>query len=323
MDRRMFVVALGSALVVPRSMATQRQITVGVLFRGTEAQAKTRLKALQAALAKGGPQKVAPLFDVRYADGNPERLGRYAKELVAANPNVVVADSSYSILALRKESTAVPVVAASVDDPIASRFAANLTTPGGNVTGILAGNVDDLLVAVPMFGRMLPRDTRISLLTNANNANFRKARSRFHHGAVAAGLMQHDYLDGFSLEEVTQALTRGAREMKVGALVVMSDAMFLDERRTIVSLVSRLRIPALYPSREFVQTGGLMSYGPNGVENWAKLATLVTRVLAGAAPAQISFESAGVTELVLNETEVKRLKLSMPQDLRARALRVS
>lgn len=319
LDRRRFVIALASALAMPQSVASPPPLTVGVLFRGSESQASARIGSLRTALGAARSRSIAVRYDIRYAEGNSERLASHAKSLVATNPAVIVADSSYSILALRKESMAIPIVAASVDDPVASRFAAHVSAPGGSVTGILAGDVDELLAAVPLFSRMLHRETRISLLTNANNANHRKARSRFHHGAVAAGLMQHDYLDGFSVEQLIQALTRDAREARLGALVVMNDAMFLDERRRIVDLVSKLRIPALYPSREFVQTGGLMSFGPDVPKNWTRSAALVERILAGEIPAQVPFEPAGASELVLNEAEAKRLKLSFPEELRARA----
>lgn len=316
--RRQFLIALASVLATPRVHALDPATRIGVLFRGSEQQAATRLRAFQAAFgAKRVPGTQS--IDIHYGDGSREGLEARATALIAAKPAVILADSAYAVLALRKVTNTVPVVAATLDDPVASRFTSSLESPGGHMTGILAGGVDDLLVSIPLFAPILPRDARIGLLTNANNANYRKARSRFHFAAGAAGLTKQDFLDGFSVEEVIQVLTRGAREMRLAALVVMNDAMFLDERRRIVELVSGLQIPALYPTRAFVDAGGLMSYGPDVGQNWVRAAAMVRRVLAGESVGQVPIEQPAASELALNQKEAARLKVVFPSDLRAKA----
>jgi putative tryptophan/tyrosine transport system substrate-binding protein len=260
------------------------------------------------------------VIEYRDAEGKPERLAALAAELVALKVDVIVVGGTAAALAAKQATRTIPIVFASAIDPVTTGLVTSLARPGGNVTGLsifapeLVGkNLEQLKQAVPGVSRVaalwqpgaVPERTEKDILKGAEvAARALGVRLQFFEARGPA-----DFDRAFS--DMTKA--------RAGALTVLPSSMLLVERRRLVDLAAKNRLPAVYPTREFVDAGGLMSYGPNLADMYRRAATYVDKILKGAEPGNLPVEQPTKFELVINAKTAKALGLTIPQSLLLRA----
>jgi ABC-type uncharacterized transport system substrate-binding protein len=258
------------------------------------------------------------VFERRFAEGRQERLPALATELVRLNVDVIVTGSNPVITAVRQATKTIPVVMAVSRDPVGSGFAASLARPGGNITGlsndlgpeILGKNVELLKEAVPKISRVAylwnPVPSEADAYRHVAESAIRKLGIAWQPVEV-----RHP-------NEFEAAFSAMVREHANG-LLVAQDPVFIAARRRIVRLAAGHRLPTMYGNREYVEVGGLMSYGPNIVDQFRRAAAYVDKILRGAKPADLAVEQPTKFELVLNLKTAKALGLTIPPAILLRA----
>lgn len=327
MDRRTTLAALAALSCWPLALHAARADgappRLGVLALGSAQGFRERARVLRAALAERGYVEGRTLrYEGRFADGDLARLPALARELVAMDLDVVVADSTDASLALREAGVKPPVVFAAADDPVSSRLVRSMEAPGTGFTGLTMWDAERAHESVKLLAKLLRKGSVVGVLLNPGNANYRKMRSRVRLAAVQERL-EPAYIDANNAREIDAALSAAAldRERAVG-VVVMSDTLFYEERARIVKLLAKSRRPAIHPQDEYVHAGGLMSFGPELEENYERAANFVDRILRGAKAAELPIEHPGNYRLVVNRAAARSLKLAMPRDLLEQAHRV-
>ena len=241
-------------------------------------------------------------------------MKRFAKELVALQPDFIFTSSTPATAAMLQQTRTIPILFVMVGDPVGSGFVANLSRPGGKVTGFtpivssLGGKWVELLKEIA------PRVARVSLLFNPPTATFVEDYLRSFKAAAAASGMEALVAPVEDMREVEILLTMRAREPNSG-LVVIPDAFTISHRAEITSLAARLRLPAVYWSRSFAELGGLISYGPYVVDEYRRAASYADRILKGEKPADLPVQAPTKYELVVNLKTAKALGLDVPPSL--------
>ena len=258
------------------------------------------------------------VLESRPADSWPARLPGLAAELVRANVDVIVAVSPPAITAAKDATRAIPVVMAfSGIDPVQAGFVASLGRPGGNVTGIFILATDLTVKRLEMLKTALPRASRVAVLANPRNPSTADQLAALRAAAPSLSVQVQpvvvkrsgEYADAFS------AIAR----TRLDAIIVPSDPEFFRDRRALVNLAAQRRMPTAYEWREFVEIGGLMSYGPNREDLAARVAAYVVNILKGEKPADLPVEQPTKFELVINLKTAKALGLTIPPSLLLRA----
>jgi len=319
--RRQFISALGGATVAwsltARAQQAERMRHVGILLPAAadDAVMQARVGAfLQALALLGWTIGRNLLVDTRWTAGDADNIRRNAAELVALAPDVILASSSLAVAALQPATRTAPIVFVAVVDPVGSGFVASLAQPGGNITGFtnfeygLSGKWLELFkeIAPPMTRAVVLRDSaspaEIGMLAAIQSA----APSL---GIELSPLGMHD------AGEIERALTAFARGPN-GGLIVVGSAFY---RELIIMLAARYRLPAVYSDRVFVTSWGLISYGPDRIDQFRRAAGYVDRILKGEKPADLPVQAPTKYELVVNLKTAKALGLTIPQSILARA----
>jgi putative ABC transport system substrate-binding protein len=327
MRRREIIALVGGALVAAWSSATraeqaERTRRIGVLMGWPESdsEAKAQIAAFRDGLQKlGWMENRNALIDTRWASpSDAAAMQRLAKELAALQPDVILASTTPTTTALLQQTRTIPIIFATVGDPIGSGFVTSLSRPGGNATGFSTVETSIGGKWLELLKEIAPRVARVALLFNPATAtyaepylnSFKSAAISFAVVAIEAPV--HDRSD---FESVVAAL---AREPDSG-LVVMGDAFTSAHRVEITSLASRYRLPASYPWRHFAEVGGLLSYGVDLADNFRRAATYVDRILKGEKPSELPVQAPVKFELVINLKTAKALGLTVPDKLLALA----
>ena len=258
-------------------------------------------------------------IDYRWAAGDVERISTYAKEIVDARPDVVVAHTTAAVSALLHETHAIPVVFVAVTDPIDSGFVDSLSRPGRNVTGFV--DLEPSLGSkwVEVLKQMVPALTRLDCIFNPKTAAGGGSYYMNPVEAAASSLgVQAFAAPAHNAEEIERVLTSVASNPTAG-LVVMPDIFNGIHRNLIISTANRLRVPAVYAFRFFAASGGLASYGIDLTDLFKRGALYTDRILRGALPADLPVQLPTKFELVINLKTAKDLGLEVPPTLVARA----
>jgi putative ABC transport system substrate-binding protein len=322
MRRREFITLIGSAAAWPLSARAQRpdQIRrVGVLVGLAEddPDAKARLGALRQGLEKLGWSEGRNIhLDVRYVlPADEQRAQMLAKELLAAGPDVVVAQTTALTAAFRRENRNVPIVFIAVGDPIGAGFIASLARPGSNLTGLTLYDGSVTGKWLEMLKEIDPRITRAAFIINPKTSSFPLPARETETMARSLGIE-------FTLSTIENAgdigrVMESFAGLPNGGLVFPPNATTTANRDLIVALAARYRLPAAYAWREFVTAGGLLSYGTNFVELFRQTASYVDRILHGSSPADLPVQAPTRYEAVLNLKTAKALDLTVPAGLLA------
>ncbi len=321
MRRREFITLLGSAAswpLVARAQPPHRVRRIGVLMSYAESDpdaqawyASFRGKLQTLGWTEGHNAQI----DARWArPEDSELMRRFAKELVALQPDLLLSSTTPTTGALLQQTRTIPIVFAIVADPIGSGFVANYARPGGNVTGFIFTEPTMVGKWLELLKEIAPRIERVAMLFNPASATyaeywlkpFKAAAASFAVEAIAAPVR-----DSSELETVIAAQAREPN----GGLIAMPDSFTDAHRVEITSLAARYRLPAVYPFRLFAAVGGLLSYGVDRTDNFRRAATYVDRILKGEKPADLPVQAPSKFELVVNLKTAKALGVRISENL--------
>ena len=261
------------------------------------------------------------VIEYRLAEGKAERLPALAAELVALKVDVIVATGGTpGALAAKQASHALPIVFLGVGDPVTSGLVASLARPGGNVTGLTNGTVELIGKCLELLKQTVPRVGRVAVLHDPAAADEHLRKKMLKEAEVAGRALgvQLEFVESRGPADFDAAF-RKMTSARVGALTVLPSRMFFNERRRLVDLAAKNRLPAVYGSREFVDAGGLMTYAANLPDMFRRAATYVDKILKGAMPSDLPVEQPTKFELVISLKTAKALGLTIPQLVLARA----
>jgi putative tryptophan/tyrosine transport system substrate-binding protein len=322
MKRREFITLVGSAAAAwpIAARAQQPGIPVVGFLRSTSANASIDLvAALRRGLAEAGyteGQNFA--IEYRWAEGHNDRLPALAADLVRRQCALIVAGGDAAAHAAKTATTAVPIVFATGEDPVKVGLVSRLNRPGGNITGISFYNSADLVSKqLELLREVVPKAAVIGVLVNPTMAAVQSQESEAQVAARALGL-QLLVVNAGSERDFDTAFTTLV-EQRVEALLIVGNALFTGQRYRLVAVAARYVLPTIYPLREFVTAGGLMSYGGSLTDAYRQVGVYAGRILKGEKPADLPVTLPTKFELVINLQTAKGLGIEIPPMLLARA----
>jgi putative ABC transport system substrate-binding protein len=255
-------------------------------------------------------------FEHRWAGTDADRREAFARELVAIHCDVIVGVTTPVVAALLRQTRTIPIVFTQVSDPVGSGFVASLSRPGGNVTGFI--NLESSLGSkwVELLKELAPGVERVALMFNPKMAPYAEYYVRPFQAAAPSFAVSAITVPVHDAVEIEGSMATLA-QAKGGGLIVMPDTFTWNRRKLIVSLAARYHLPAIYPFREFVNEGGLISYGVDAGDLRVRAATYVDKILKGAKPADLPVQLPTKFELVINLKTAKALGLAVPSSLLA------
>jgi putative ABC transport system substrate-binding protein len=321
--RRDLITLLGGAAAAwPRGALGQaeRMRHIGIIssFAANDQGLQPRLTAfLQGLQQLGWTEGRNVRIDVRWGGGDAARLRRYAAELVALSPDAILAVTSPAVTALQQATRTVPIVFVQVADPVAAGYVASLAQPGGNITGFTIYEDGMGPKWLELLKEVAPRVTRAGLLRDPANVGEIGLFGAIRAAAPAIGLDPRPITLGDSAE-IERDITAFAREPN-GGLILLGSAASLVHREQIINLAARHQLPAIYPDRVFVTTGGLISYGPDRLDSYRGAARYADRILKGEKPGDLPVQAPTKYELVINLKAANAISLTLPDTVLARA----
>ena len=260
-------------------------------------------------------------IEFRWAEGHYDRLAELANDLVRSRVEVIVTSGGDVVTAAAKAATAtIPIVFSSGGDPVARGFATSLARPGGNMTGVSLLVIELIPKRLELVHDLVPNATLIAGLINPKNSNAGRNLTALQEATQAKGVQIH--ISEASTDSELETAFADLASLKAGALIVGADPFFNARRYQIVALAAGYSLPAIYEWREFVDAGGLISYGPSLTGVYRQIGTYAGRVLNGEKPADLPVVQPTLFDLVVNLNTAKTLGLTVPQLILARASEV-
>lgn len=323
MRRRAFTGFMLGVIVAPANQlrAQAKPVVIGLLHSGARDALAHRIAGLKQGLAALGWKEGADIvFEERWADGRVERLPDLAKELATKNAAVFVTGGSPPVAAAIKATPRIPVVMATIGDPVASGFVASIARPGGMITGLTSISANITEKYLELLLTVSPKLRRIGFLFDPTvliaGVHMETAR---RSGAQQGVEIRH--AEATRPAEIEQAMARLAEE-GAEALVIMPSTIFAADRKRIVGLALARRWPAVAQTREYAESGALLSYGADPTEQYRRAAYFVDRILKGAKPGDLPIEQPTKYELTVNLKTATALGLTVPQSILVSADRV-
>ena len=281
-----------------------------------------RLQALRDGLRElGYVEGKNLLLEVRWGEGKLERLPALADELVQAKVDVIVAASSPAVVAARQATRTIPIVMPLSSDPVGDGLVASLAHPGGNITGLSVMSPELGEKRIQLLKEIFPKVSHaMAVLWNPDYVGMRARFEQARIAAPAVGLTVRsvEVRDTRELNAALDAITREHPE----ALLILVDPLTLSQRSRIVEFAAEQRLPAIYETSDFVDAGGLISYGTNGRNQFRRAATYVDKILRGAKPADLPIEQPTTFELAINMKAAKALGIKFPESILLRTDKV-
>jgi putative tryptophan/tyrosine transport system substrate-binding protein len=316
----MAVVILAALLVTsaqPRAAMPQ----IGLLEPGHPAVRSHLVEAFRQGLHELGYEQNRDIsVEVYYAEGKLDRLPDLAAELVKRKVDIIVAATTPGILAAQKATGTIPIVMTTVGDPVATGMVASLARPGGNITGLTIVAPQLSAERLKLLKEAVPKISHVAVLWDSANAHEVIGFSEAEDAAQALGvrLLSLEVRSPDEFEGAFAAMTRQG----VDGLFVFENATNTNYRKHIVALAAQMQLPAMYGLREYVEAGGLMSYGPSLLSNYRRAASFVDKILKGAKPAELPVEQPTTFDLVINLKTAQALGVAIPPTLLFRATEV-
>jgi putative tryptophan/tyrosine transport system substrate-binding protein len=318
------VLAAMLALLLALSSATfaqmpEKPMRVGILVGATlEQRGHLEQAFLQALREQGYVEGRNLLVERRYAEGDGGRLPEYASQLAGMKLDVIITTCSPSTRAMKQATTSTPIVMAAVADPVGQLLVSSLAHPGANVTG-LASQADELLPKrLEQLVSVLPKANVVAVLSNAINVNHAMMRPALEAAAGRLNL-KLVFVSADTPARIPAAIDAAAREQASALFVLPDDPMLLNFRKSIVERAAHHRLPGFYWASEFVEDGGLLSYGENLRASYRSAASYAQKVARGAKPADMPVAQPTRFELAINRTTASALGLTLPNELLLRA----
>ena len=260
-------------------------------------------------------------FEFRYAEGKLERLPDLAAKLVRLKVDVIVTTGGTpAVLAAKNAAGAIPIIFIGTADPVASGLVASFARPGGNVTGFTNGGPELAGKRLELLKETVPKVARFAYLSNTKNPSTGNSMKETEAAAKALGIRLQP-VGISSADDLGEAFSKMIKE-RSGALAVQQDPLFTNNREKIVELAAKNRLPTIYAFTEFIDVGGLMSYGPSRLDLFQGAAIYVDKILKGAKPADLPVQQPMKFEFVVNLKTAKQIGLTIPPNVLVRAQRV-
>ena len=324
MRRREFIMLVGGAALaaplVARAQDRVRRIGVLMGYAERDREAQGFAAAFREGLQKLGWTEGRNIrIDTRWAAArDAEARQRFAKELVALQPDVILSHGTPTTTALLQQTRTIPIVFAAVADPVGSGFVASFARPGGNVTGFTVFEPAMASKWLELLKEIAPRVARVAFLFSPTTAPYAEVYLKPFKAAAASFAVEAIAAPVRDKSELESIIAAQAREPN-GGLVVMPDSFMADQRPEVISLAARYRLPVISPYRFYTELGGLLSYGNEFVDNFRRAASYADRILKGAKPADLPVQAPVKFELVINLKTAKALGLDVPVHLQQRA----
>jgi putative ABC transport system substrate-binding protein len=318
---RLTLCAMLFALCVPAQAQQATKIPrIGYLAATSPSINPTRNEAFRQGLLDLGyieGKNIVIVIEWRFAEGKPDRLPTLAAELVRLKVDVIVSGGSTANRAAKDATNTIPIIMSQDNDPVANGFVASLARPGGNITGLATLRSELSGKRLELLTEIVPKLSRVAVLGSSSNPGNAQSLKETELAAGAFGV-KLQYLDVFGLRDIESAFG-AASNGRANAVLVLASPI-LNSRRTLVAkLAIKRRLPAVYDRREFVEDGGLMSYGVSVVDLDRRVATYVDKILKGAKPAELPVEQPKKFELVINLKTAKQIGLTIPPNVLVRA----
>jgi putative ABC transport system substrate-binding protein len=326
MARKIFYVALGALLfALCRPVEAQqagKTIRIGYLDVSTASGGTILVDALRQELSKlGWIEGKNITIEYRFAEQKQERLPELAADLVRLKVDLIVATGGVPAAAAKGVSTTIPIVVTAASDLVASGLVASLAQPGGNVTGLSVMTAELSTKRLEVLKDAIPKLGRVGFLRDAQNKNNTLELKELKAAAAALKLKLEDIEAETDTKGIESAF-QTAKQKQVGAIMTASSRYFLAEKKRIVELVNKNRLPAMYHQKEYVNQGGLMSYGVDYIDLYRRAAVYVDKILKGAKPADLPVQQATKFEFVINLKAAKQIELTLSPEFLSRANQV-
>ncbi len=318
--RRKLIIALGvGVLAAPLDLFAQQQ---GKSWRVGFLSPRRRPVSLHSDIYKAFSNGMRELgyvegknlvLEWRFAGDKVERLPGLAAELVQLKVDVIVAENTTAIHAAQKSTATIPVVMGTSADPVGSGFIKSLARPGGNITGLTTISADISPKLLEMLHSMVPKLSRVAVLVNPTNPGHPTVLKNIQAAAQRTGVTILS-LEARTPQEIADTFSVVAQK-KAEAVIVLRDSLFNQQVRELAALAIKYRMPSIHGVREYVETGGLMSYGSSLTDNFRRVATYVDKIFKGAKPGDLPVEQPTKFELIINRKTAQALGLTIPQSL--------
>ena len=323
MRRREFIAVLAGTTagwsLGARAQQSGQIRRLGVLLNlsETDPEAQRLVTAFREGLAQLGWADGRNLrIDYRWTGGDVDRAAAFAKELVELSPDIIVGYATPSVVALRQETTSIPIVFLSVTDPVGQGIVASLAHPGSNITGFQVFEISLGTKWMEALQQIAPNIKRVTTIFNSRTAPYYPLYLRAIEEAASSFAVKLIAVEVHDDAEIERAMSDIGREPN-GGLFVLPDTFNFIHRRTIIELAGRYRLPAVYFFPFFAKEGGLISYGPDEIDMVKRTAGYVDRILKGGKVAELPVQQPTKFELVINLKTAKALGLTVPQSLLA------
>jgi putative ABC transport system substrate-binding protein len=321
MRRREFIVGLGSAAACPlatRAQQTGKLPTIGFLGQSTRSAASEWVAAFVQRLRElGWIEGRTIAIEYRWAEGRAERFAQIAAEFVRRKVDVIVTSGTQAVIAAKQATSIIPIVFATAGDPVGSGLVASLAHPGGNVTGLATLAADLAGKRLELLREVIPGLRRLAIMGNVGNPFTVLELGEVQAAADTLGL-EVDTLEIRRAEDIPPAF-EALKGRRADALYVCTDALANTNRIRINTLALGARLPTMHGSRDYVEAGGLISYGPNFPDLFRHAADYVDKILHGSKPSDIPVEQPTKFDLVVSLITATALGLTLPPTLLARA----
>jgi ABC-type uncharacterized transport system substrate-binding protein len=317
----LFVVVLLAVAVIAKAQQPKKVPRIGYLNALSPSTSSPRTEAFREGLRDlGYVEGKNIVIEYRYAEEKLDRLPALAAELVRLKVDVIVTAAPLPTRAAKEATVTIPIVMTQDHDPVANGFVASLARPGGNITGLSTLRPELSGKQVELLKEIIPRLARVVILGTSTNPGYAQQLQEIE---LATGVLKVklQYLDVLNPKDIETAF-RAAGKGRADAVLVQSTPVLFSQRRQTTDLAVKNRLPAIYDTTEFLEDGGLMSYGSNRSDLFRRAATYVDKILKGAKPADLPVEQSKKFEFVINLKAAKQIGLTIPPNVLARADKV-
>jgi putative ABC transport system substrate-binding protein len=325
MRRREFITLLGGAAAWPLAARAQQPAPnaarIGWLKIQGPRHTPGQLQAFREGLrALGLVEGRDYVLEERYADGHESKLPTLTSELLGTGVRIIIATSQPSIIAAARVTKGVPIIGRMVDDPVTTGLARSLARPGGNITGIYTMTEEMNPKRLELLKEVVPSISRVGVLLRGDFPNVEDAEHTWQVAVAAARKLQLELhaLNVRTADDFTVAFEE-ATASKVGGIMTFRSPTLVTYLKLIAQLCLKHRLPAVFDAREYVEAGGLMSYGPDIDATYRQLATYVDKILHGTPPGELPIEQPTAFKLVINKRVADTIGIALPPTLLARA----
>jgi putative ABC transport system substrate-binding protein len=317
----LLIIAVMGASAVAQAQQPKKVPRIGVLNAALPAAVSARIEAFRQALRElGYVEGVNIAIEYRSADGKLDRLPALATELVNVKVNIIVTGGPAPTRAAKEATVTIPIVMAQGSDPVGNGFVASLARPGGNITGLSSFAAELSGKRLELLKEIIPKLSRVAVLGTSTNPSHAQAlkETELAAGAFRVKLQYLDVLDQKDIEIAFRAAAKG----RADAVLALTSSVLNSQRTQVTDLAVKSRLPVVYGQREYVEAGGLVSYGTNDNDLYRRAATYVDKILKGTKPADLPVEQPIKFELIINLKAAKQIGLTIPPNVLVRADKV-